>query len=88
MGAHYIYSDHIHFIIAPITLTSLCHSFHQVLHVKFQGILLQLAEGVQGFAPNQLAKGITLSESLAFGLLYSCAPCSVVNLLAVLVTAV
>ena len=76
------------FIMAPITLTCLHHSFHQVLHVKFQGILLQLAEGVQGFAPNQLAKGVTLSESLVFGLLCSCSPSSVGNLLTVLVTAV
>lgn len=72
----------------PITLTSLYHSFHQVLHVKFQGILLQLAEGVQGFAPNQLAKGVTISKSLVFGLLCLCAPCSVVNLLTMLATAV
>lgn len=46
-------------VITIITLTSLYHSFHQVVHVKFQGILLQLAEGVQGFAPHQLAKGRT-----------------------------
>ena len=62
-----------------MTLTSLRHSCRQVLHVKFQGVLLQLAEGVQGFAPNQLAKGVTLSETLV---------CSVVFLLTVLVTAV
>jgi len=31
----------------------------KVLHVKFQGILLQLAEGVQGFVPHQLAKGVS-----------------------------
>lgn len=30
----------------------------QVLSVKFRGILLQLANGVQGFTPHQLAKGI------------------------------
>ena len=64
------------------TLASLYHSFYQVLHIKFQGIVLQLAEGVQGFAPNQLAKGVTVSKSLC-----SCALCSVVNLLTVLVTA-
>ncbi|KAL9983734.1 hypothetical protein ACROYT_G005955 [Oculina patagonica] len=31
----------------------------KVLHVKFQGIVLQLAEGVQGFVPHQLAKGVS-----------------------------
>ena len=65
--------------MAPITLTSLLYSCHQVLHVKFQGILLQLAEGVQGFAPNQLAKGVILSESLVYLVVY---------LLTVLVTTV
>ena len=61
-------NDHIpfHSMRTPVTLTSLYHFFHQVLHVKFQGILLQLAEGVQGFAPNQLAKGVTISKSLDY----------------------
>ncbi|KAJ7376225.1 hypothetical protein OS493_036048 [Desmophyllum pertusum] len=31
----------------------------KVLHVKFQGIILQLADGVQGFTPHQLAKGVS-----------------------------
>ena len=38
-------------------IISLYQSFLQVLHVKFQGIILQLADGVQGFTPHQLAKG-------------------------------
>ena len=35
----------------------LANCFYQVVHVKFQGIVLQLAERVQGFVPHQLAKG-------------------------------
>nr|XP_058962333.1 protein RRP5 homolog [Pocillopora verrucosa] len=31
----------------------------KVLSVKFRGILLQLANGVQGFTPHQLAKGVS-----------------------------
>ncbi|CAH3149742.1 unnamed protein product, partial [Porites evermanni] len=31
----------------------------KVVHVKFQGIVLQLAERVQGFVPHQLAKGVS-----------------------------
>lgn len=46
--------------------------------MKFQGILLQLAEGVQGFAPHQLAKGVML------GLSCYCPSCSVVVVLCVL----
>ena len=36
---------------------ALVNCFYQIVHVKFQGIVLQLAERVQGFVPHQLAKG-------------------------------